>query len=359
MDMRLRVQTVFKVSDSLDLTTRFDALDGQEWGATTTSEEPTFDRAYITWKTDLGMLQVGRMTGGTFGHAVFESEADSDRIKYILSSGSMTLIALYQKIAETDKGVTKADEDMDELAFAGVYKSEMLTAGLLYVWIGDKTGSSGAGAYDLTKHVLNPYFTANLGPVTLNGEVRYNFGQKDYDAAATTDEDINQLGAWIEASFNVGPARIFGSYLYESGDNDPNDDELNAMNIGGEWEGGGWILTNDTMNGNTAMGNGGQSNLSWTDYGANLFYVGADFSPMEDLSLGMMYSYATVAEAPNGWEDDMGSEIDFNFSYKLTDGLTYSGIIAYLIAGDFWQAGDTTYEVGNTWAFYHKLQIDF
>jgi hypothetical protein len=310
------------------------------------------------------------MSGGTFGHAVFESEADSDRVKYILPAGPMTFIALYQKIAETDKGFTKADEDMDELAFAGVYKSEMLTAGLLYVWIGDKSASSGAGAYDQTKHVLNPYFTANLGPVTLNGEVRYNFGQKDYDAAATTDEDINQLGAWIEASFNVGPARIFGSYLYASGDNDGNDDELNAMNIGSEWEGGGWILTNDTMNGaytmgnpnattNNHEGNAGIDNLAWTNYGANLFYVGADFSPMEDLSLGLMYSYATVAEAPDTWEDDMGSEIDFNFSYKLTDGLTYSGIVAYLIAGDFWQGGDTNYTVDNTWCFYHKLQIDF
>ncbi|MBW2570364.1 MAG: porin, partial [Deltaproteobacteria bacterium] len=110
MDMRFRLKTVFKVTDNLSVTTRFDALDNKRWGDSDNAvgnddilntdddyNDLDFDRVYMTIKTDFGKFDIGRMAGGTFGTTFVDTVGERDRIKYIKVIDSLTLMAIYQK----------------------------------------------------------------------------------------------------------------------------------------------------------------------------------------------------------------------------------------------------------------------
>jgi len=141
--MRLRVQTDFKVSDNLKLTTRFDALDKvlsskdsafNIDGAGTNEDDDNidFDRAYLTYISPIGMFEVGRMKGVVWGTTFCDDETDTDRIKYTvpieLGDGKLYLAAVAEKVTEND---TMRDDDNDKYYLGAVYKTEKYATGLL------------------------------------------------------------------------------------------------------------------------------------------------------------------------------------------------------------------------------------
>ncbi|MFH1155906.1 MAG: hypothetical protein V1793_19015 [Pseudomonadota bacterium] len=139
--MRLRMSTDFNVTDSLSLTTRFDALE-TVWGTTDSavaskSDQANidFDRAYLTYKSSIGMFQVGRMLGGCWGTDFADDEIDADRIKWVapldMAGGKLYLLAINEKFSEYDKGTALSDEDNDKYYLGGVFKTQTYSAGLL------------------------------------------------------------------------------------------------------------------------------------------------------------------------------------------------------------------------------------
>jgi len=149
--MRLRVQTEFKVSDNLKLTTRFDALEklfGQ-YDDLVPEEDPLthralnsgnnidFDRAYMTIITKVGLFKVGRMEGNDFGLDWNDYETDLDSIEYVIpldvGGGKLYLAAKWEKPTENDwNDVTQSDNDNDQYFLAGVYKRDKTEGGLLF-----------------------------------------------------------------------------------------------------------------------------------------------------------------------------------------------------------------------------------
>ena len=181
MDSRLRVQTVFKVSDNVKLTTRFDALDGKVWGLT---DDPDgndkhnidWDRAYINIKTSFGMFDIGRMAARAFGTKFADAQIDRDRIKYTLPLGDLTLLAVYGK-KETgadhfDPNV--ADGDRTGYSLAGVYKMDTGVAGLLLHLENDMSNP----AIDKKEFFINPFVNMTiLDSLKIQGELKYEFGE--------------------------------------------------------------------------------------------------------------------------------------------------------------------------------------
>lgn len=385
MDSRLRLQTVFKVSDNLKLTTRFDALDGKVWGLTDdpdTNDKHNidFDRVYVNIKTSFGMFDIGRMSARAFGTKFADAQIDRDRVKYTLSLGDLTLLAVYgKKETGTDHlnpGIS--DGDKNGYSLAGVYKMESGVAGLLLHLESDQT----VATIDRREFFVNPFVdVAITDNVKVLGELKYEFGEWDYDAAI--DDDIARFAANIEATSTFGPLSIMVGYAHMNGDADfgtANDDHEQTWFKGGtgfDWDRL-WILTSDEDKslagcdygssceydglGGSSGGslNGNLTNtLGTARFGAKIIYIGASMSPMEGLNVGLVFASSKAEDVPSGWSDEHGLEWDFNVSYKIFDNLSYDFIAAFLAAGDFWKAGDPNIDLENTYSLYHQLKLKF
>ena len=376
MDMSFRLKTVFKASDILSVTIRFDALDDKKWGDTDTVSADTttgainddldFDRAYMTIKAPIGTFSIGRMAAGTWGTSFIDTGVSADRIKYVKKIDNLTTYVIFEKNTEQDNDPTAAgnasDEDKETYYLLNKYKVESTTAGLLLAFCNDKTTAT------QTKHtyVAIPYFVSKFGPLDIQGELRYNWGETDYDAVGTADLDIKQLAYNLEATYNVGPASIMAGYAFISGDNNATDNEDSGFaGVGNDWEklfiltttdgpgltdlGGVGNLTNDGI---TAMG---------FNPGAKIIYGGATFSPLDNLELGVVVGTADADEAPTGYKDDYGIEYDFTLNWEIYDNLTYTAIAAFLEAGDFFYQTSATKPANfdDTYALFHQLELAF
>jgi hypothetical protein len=136
-------------------------------------------------RLDFGILEVGRMQGGTWGTAFGDTEIDADRVKFTVPMGPVTLLAIYQKSAERDDQFETADTDNDVFYLAGVWKAENMSAGLLGAYVANKTNSdtipwgtalNNNARSTASTYSLLPFFTGKFGPFRLQAEGRWNFG---------------------------------------------------------------------------------------------------------------------------------------------------------------------------------------
>jgi len=369
MNMRFRLQTVFKVSDILSVTTRFDALDGHVFG--TTDDQSTgagnidFDRAYMTIKAPIGTFDIGRKAGGTFGTTFVDSDTEADRIQFTKVMGNLKILALLEKVAEADSDTTTnlyGDKDTDKWVIAPIYKMENITAGLLVAFINDKSVDDAT----IRKYAFNPYFVGKFGPVAVQGEISYTMGDKDYDLASTTDMDYKQLAYNVEASFNLGPASIMLGYAFVSGEDTDANQDTGAGGVGNDWEKLFILTTNEVpalvkLGGYGNLSKDGVTNMG-TDLGAKIIYGGASFSPLDNLTLGIVVGNATADELQSGKsKDDYGTEYDFTLNWKIYDNLTYTAIAAFLSAGDLYkeQGAIADADFDDTYALFHQLMLTF
>ena len=374
MNMCLELNTVFKVTDNLSLTTRIMGLEDKNWGdsddASSTidpavlpdipvTDDLDLDYVYMTIKTDFGKFDIGRMLGGPLGNDFADFEYEADRIKYTKVIDNFKVVAIFQKWVEGDSPSTAvADQDREDYYLCGGYAAEDIAAGLAVEFTNDKR----IATQTTRTYILDPYFNAKFGALALQGEVFYKFGDTEYDAAGLDDLDKDAIAYNLEASYDLGMASVMAGYAFFSGDNDPLDDEDNEFEYG---VGDNWrrlfILTSDedpVLCGNL----GGAGNLSWTggntQYGAKIYYAGASFMPMENLQLGLVVGLADADEVPAGVEDDYGTEYDLTLNWKIYDNLTYRAIAAFLDAGDIWK-GPGTDDIENTYALFHELKLTF
>ena len=363
MDMRFRLQTKFKASDILSVTVRFDALDGHVWGDATKSKEVVdFDRAYMTIKAPIGTFDIGRMKGGTWGTKFLDSDTEKDRIKFTKKIENSTLYLVYQKNTEADDAtsVSAADQDSETYYVLAKQKMENTTIGLLLAFTNDKINA------DRTKRKYGaaPYFVSKFGPLAVQGELAYNWGETDYDAAASADEDIKELAYNLEATYKFGPASVQVGYAFVSGDNNSSDNEDSAFDdgVGNDWEKLFILTTNEValLDKNLGgIGNLSADGATLDASGAKIFYGGVTFSPLDNLKLGVVVGSADADEAPTGYQDDYGVEYDFTLNWKIYDNLTYKAIAAFLEAGDYFKEGSTPANFDDTYALFHQLQLKF
>ncbi len=140
-EMRLRFRTEITVTETLQLITRFDALE-KDWHSYDSAfkddeddDNIDFDRVYMKIISPIGLFQVGRQEGVTWGTDWADDEADTDRIKYVLPipmfGGKFYIGAVWEKVTENDKGTAFADDDNDKFYLAGLYRGENFHGGLL------------------------------------------------------------------------------------------------------------------------------------------------------------------------------------------------------------------------------------
>jgi hypothetical protein len=376
MDHRLRLTTKFKVNDILSLTTRWDILETY-WGTfpevAGAPQDVDVDRVWMTINVPdwASKFDIGRMSGGAWGTSFVDVVGHEDRIKWTYKGvDNFTFLAIYRKATENDGGTygagatqtlasgQKSDEDTDVYYGAFIYSQESWKAGFLYGFINNATVS----ATKSTTNVYIPFFTANFGPMNLQGELRYNDGDNDVDGGA--DTDVEQLAFNLEGTYDLGPGKLMLGYAFMTGEDADPMTTTNYRGFGADWAYPLYILTGNDGN---AVGNlGGVGNLAGAHGGggSSLFYAGFSFAAMENVMLGANVGFAEAEDVSSlaaGTDDDQGSELDLMLDWKIYDNLSYHFVWAFYNAGEYWRdvGGIAAVNFDDAQAIYHKLTLSF
>jgi len=413
-DQRLRMQTDFVVAEGLTLTTRFDALE-KKWGdvtygagrlAATGYAAPTgadsagrvvtasakeqenfeFERAYVTFKSAIGLWMVGYQMFLNWGPDPANSSTTRPGIMYILPFGNFVLVAAIEKGSESDVAGdighwSDADQDIYDLGL--IYKlGKAGDVGLMIQHVQNQAGRPYEGSAPIppvlwgrdfgTKQVFtvfDPYVRLNLGPVYIEAEGVYLTGDLEWDNEANAkligkkDMDLEEIAVFLHARVDLAPV-YFGAYAgYGSGDDITTDDEMEghmgkALKAGSDFKPC-LMLFNDDYATQFA---GTQGVASLGSYMDNILfgqlYVG--FKPTPKLDVRFSYSYAEADEPEiKNQDEEYGSEIDVTATYKIYDNLEYMVGGAYFMTGDFFKRGNAAFEVEDDYMLMHKLTLKF
>ncbi|GAB6093781.1 hypothetical protein JCM14469_00330 [Desulfatiferula olefinivorans] len=249
-----------------------------------------------------------------------------------------------------------------------------------------------------------PYFSGKVGPLNINAEFGYINGEAQLkgpypglttavyqatfmgalglgatpaqaDAAGTAaanatqantsvKKDVDAMCYWLEVAYPMDKANVEVGYAYLSGDKDGFSSDIEYAGFlgqGEDWEKL-FILTGDDSGLDGTLGGDGnilQVGSAMNTAGMNLMYLGGSFDVTDTISLGGIFGMATADEAPAGWDDDYGMELDLSFTWKLMDNLEYTAIAAHLMAGDFWEGATGNTKVDDVTALYHQLVLSF
>jgi hypothetical protein len=139
-------------------------------------------------------------------------------------------------------------------------------------------------------------------------------------------------------TYKLDKLRLKGGWLYTSGDDDPNDDELNNFaNIDAYMGGFGSVVVFDSLADDNTL----NSAPFIRDRGLNMPYLSVDYDMTDQTSFGASYLYIAAAEdikTAQGLKGEklLGHEIAARAKHKITKNLTASIEAGYLIGGDAW-----------------------
>jgi len=395
---RLRLKTEFIVSPGLKLVTRFDAME-RAWGAaratanrgsslasgdiassgtSTENENIAFDLAYISYTSPIGMFNVGYQDDGAWGTQFGDSTAPLGKISWYGQFGPVTTIAYLGKFKDgsytalNSATATATDRDIDMYVLAALYNFKGGSAGLLGKYI----RSAATRGYNFTQNVyaLVPYAIAQIGPVKVQAELTYAFGDYMKTESGVGNSTLSNWDAWVDATADFGMFYVGGSLAYISGDDPTTTDkkEGGVLTGGIDWNpclimfnfdryywAGKMTGYSGTQNPNAndnpflATNDGGMTN-AWFGSGR----VGV--RPIAPLDIMASLSYAQADQKPIGvLNNAYGWEIDVTGTYKLTNNLSYMLGVGYLFTGDYYKGTDAGASVNNDYILINKLTLTF
>ena len=418
---RLRVGTDFIVTPCLKLVTRFDAMEriwggarSNTWavnqdgylsesaGTQAENENIAFDIVYIDYASPIGTFKVGYMPDYTFG-TVFGDNGSAlydGQIWYSYTTGPFTIMAGYAKITDNSFSAVstnsmsnpylsnylsqKTDRDKDSYRLGGVYNFKTSQAvgetGILFVFDRDATnrGRGADGMFDSSYRTniyeLDPYVKAKIGPVALQAELMYYFGDAAKYEGYVTDASnvsISALSVFVDATANFGMFNVGGTFAYLSGDDPGTHDKVEGgINTGGyDWNPCLIMFNTETLGYwvGPIMGKS-QSQVDGLMSNAWFFQGKAGVKPTPQWDVMLSLSYAMVDKKPvdphhsdrtfpNG---TYGTEVDLTGTYKITNNLSYMLGGGYLFTGDYFKGDDRhSNEVNNDFMLINKLTLSF
>jgi hypothetical protein len=396
---RLRVGTDFIVSPGLKLVTRFDAME-RIWGGARSSsstsdsfsagtraenENIAFDLAYIDYTSPVGQFRVGYQKESTWG-TIFGNNGESTptgQIRYDRAFGPLSVVAMFAKMTDksysaVNTSTSLTDNDYDSYRVGGIYnfKNDKVSgaAGVLLIYGRDATNKyDSTSAYLIRAYTINPYFKAAIGPVALQGEAFYTFGDsKEYENdSSSTDKKLDAWRVFLDAGANFGMFNVGGSFAWLSGDDPNTPDRAEGYSSAGlDWNPCLILFNNDVINywvggiGShfSSAINGPMSN-AWFFQGR----VGVTPTPQLNVLLSLSHAFADKKPDPLQWgstypDATYGTEIDVTGTYKITNNLSYMLGIGYLFTGDYYKAyghHSTEGQVNDDFIVINKLTLSF
>jgi hypothetical protein len=409
---RLRVETDFIISPSLKLITRFDAMeriwggarsapstitDIQSSGTRAENENIAFDWAYLEYTSPIGMFDVGYMDDGGWGTIFGDSSVPRGIVSWAAQQGPWTVFIQALKLNDNSKSAVHTtnvtDNDTDKYQAGFMYETKGYQTGLLAIYYRDASnrpiyvGPADVGV-NANVFVLEPYAIVKIGPVKLQAELDYAWGNIKADTPPGEfgqDLRVDNLAGWIDASVNINMFYFGGFISYVAG-NDFHKFASDGTIKGGFLTGGmDWnpclILFNNERNywAGAITGNAGSSTNN--NYLGNLFGLNdtgmynawllqgrAGVRPIDKLDIQASISYAVADNkswegnllgAPDFISDKYGTEIDLIATYKINNNLSYMAGFGYLFTGDYFKGIDSTVDVRDNYMFLNKLTLTF
>jgi hypothetical protein len=433
---RLRVGTDFIVSPCLKLVTRFDAME-RIWGGQRSDSEDSdpnsagtraeneniaFDVTYIDYASPIGTFKVGYMPDYVWG-TVFADKANgptAGQIKFSKPIGPFTVVLGYAKEADDSYSAVNysqddTDQDYDSYRLGGIYnfKGNKVSgeAGVLLIYERDATFKADENfvayyaflgpqyrSFLKNSYKINPYAKVKIGPVDLQAELVYNFGDaykwEDNEAYAgwpafwkPVNASIDALSVFIDATANFGMFYVGGSFAYLSGDDPGTMDKVEGgiNNAGLDWNPCLILFNNDVVADwiGGVSGQGGPLGGNRTQVGgpmSNAWFgqLRGGVRPTPQLDIMMSLSYAKADKNMHNktyfnqnefwypWANypgtSYGFEVDVVGTYKITNNLSYMLGAGYLFTGDYYKGYDQAgreYKVVDDFMFINKLILSF
>jgi hypothetical protein len=398
---RTRVQTVFNVAEGLSFTTRFDAFEKQ-WGSVNRSSATTEDKsnsgkisntnvtlqenlemeyAYVTFKTAIGMFDVGYQAANEWGTIFGDVPGTRPSAKYTGAFGPFNLILKLEKGYEADTTMYTstpskiADGDTDYYYLGGIFNFKGGSAGLMSVYMNSAVYKPTLNFVSQV-YTLLPYMKGQFGPVYVEAELIYQFGKarKFDNAALGTDVDKEGLGGYVMAKVNLGPAYVGGQFGYSSGND--NVSQTSTVDSSGKDKSGpisttSWRpalifgehnLTAYNYGSHIGAGTagGGASGYSSNKQNLLLYNMFGGFNITPALNIEGAFSFMQADRTPTGYiSKDYGYEADIKATYKIYDNLTYMVGAGYLWTGDYFRGTKASNKIGNEYLIINQLTLNF
>ncbi|MHB8137691.1 MAG: hypothetical protein ACYDGO_04805 [Smithellaceae bacterium] len=397
---RLRMKTEFTISTGLKLVTRFDAME-RAWGAARSmpgtlydrqsadtraeNENIAFDWAYIEYTSPIGFFTVGMQDDGGWGTVFSDNSIPAGLITWAIQEKGLTAFIQIVKVTDHSKTATyplpgnpiAADYDTDKYQLGAFYEWQTGQAGLLSIFY--RAASTRPDDGSLAKiYVLQPYAIINIGPVKIQAELDYAWGDIKNDVAGAQEYRVDNLAGWIDVTADLKGFYLGGSVAYVAGMDWDNPGVIKGgfINGGMEWNPtlilfnnereywagsiAGHGLTSTQMN--FVAGAFGLDDSSM--YNAWFFQGRAGVRPIDKLDIMASISYAmadnkTLPIGPEAVSNVYGTEIDLIGTYKITKNLSYMIGVGYLFTGDYFKGNDQTASVRDNYIFTNKLTLTF
>ena len=279
-------------------------------------------------------------------------------------------------------------ESLSVWAAAQGARKKGLDFGAQLVFARDATGKTPAGGAMLAAYAFEPYVRTKIGPVNLEAEGFWAFGdfaKQELPTPATPDVTAEGRGLYVNAKVNMGPAYVGAQYVYMSGDDPATADKREGnmvANFGGQTgvRGDRMFFAIPTYysaqvgpyrvpsvaGANGVLGGPGGGGADTTNLKSYGLYGG--FSPSKKLSTEVSVWMMKVDKAQNSTgavaatdfiSDDIGKEFAATANYKIFDNLAVQLDFAYLWTGDYFKGATPAALIANNYFVTSWLILDF
>jgi hypothetical protein len=279
--------------------------------------------------------------------------------------GGFTILAVHETFTDNsvtaiNPGSVTSDKDYEDFQLAFYFANKTINTGLAYVYLIQAGSRDAVVPYKSKFNLLIPYVIVNVGPVKIQLEADYYFGDKfrDYEVAGVTAlQKLSSLAAYANVSANIGPAYVGGTVAYSQGqaDQDMTKDTLNQLASGGA----DWNPCLIMFNYDLSYWQGGIAGVNGYFTNAWLYQVNGGVKPTEKLDIGASITYASRDTVLANVDKALGWEVDVTATYKITNNLSYMLGVGYLATGDYFKGANKVNEVVNDYLVINKLTLTF
>jgi len=410
-------------------------------------ENIEFEQAFVKFKTGLGQFTAGYQytQGDFFGTQFLQQPFTRTAITWKNEFGPLTVMADVVKLREyrnrsfyggastataatnniaASNGVTN-DADGDVYGIYGIFKFKAGEAGLGYEYWRDSmtknnpalafaaapsvatwgpTPTSASNGYTTGLSTINPYTKLRFGPVYIEAEGFYRFGNlKKYEGftagqTVVPDVTLSAYGIYALAQVDFKPFFAGAKFIYKSGDDMNSADKSTGSTAYmyaddyGSPVAGTLLLYNADYADPMGFNYGNAVRFPVTRYIDNVWFYQAfiGVNPTAKLNITARLSYANADKKPrsaygtvgsttdafgkaitanvngdkNGQiveyvSDKIGYEVDLIANYKIFDNLTYTVGGGYLFVGDYFKGFDSDAKIKDNYLLMHKLTLMF
>jgi hypothetical protein len=214
---------------------------------------------------------------------------------------------------------------------------------------------------DMDFHNIGANADGKIAGLSYGAEVDFQFG--NMRETGMPEMKFRGYGIFAKAGYMIDPINIRASFAYGSGDDNNNDKLDEFVTLEGPDYGYTARLIHYTQiyervlrSAATEAGNYANTGIANTTY----YNLGVDLKPMPDLSLSLDGFYLQASETTTGVDDYIGTELDFQGTYKIAKNLNYIVQAGYFWQGDFYKSMNYVESNSkNVLMAVHGLQLTF